>query len=138
MNIDMDMLTPILIALIGASVVSGSLLSLRAKQAHEALMRDRSERSEFNDTLKQQVDRLAAQVAQLSTEKEALLKSIGDLKADLAAAQVTIKSLRTGSDYEEVRCERSTRLLFIALVLDQTGCRARAQSKRLLRSGAGM
>ena len=56
-------------------------------------MRDRSERSEFNDTLKQQVDRLAAQVAQLSTEKEALLKSIGDLKADLAAAQVTIKSL---------------------------------------------
>lgn len=92
MNIDMDMLTPILIALIGAGGL-WQLLSLRAKQAHEALMRDRSERSEFNETLKQQVDRLAAQVAQLSSEKEALLKSIGDLKADLAAAQVTIKSL---------------------------------------------
>ncbi len=71
MNIDMDMLTPILIALIGAGGL-WQLLSLRAKQAHEALMRDRSERSEFNDTLKQQVDRLAAQVAQLSAEKEAL------------------------------------------------------------------
>jgi len=43
--------------------------------------------------LKQQVDRLTKQVDQLVSEKEALLKSIGDLKADLAAAQVTIKSL---------------------------------------------
>lgn len=92
MNIDMDMLTPLLVALIGATGL-WQLLSLRAKQGHEALMRDRSERSEFNDTLKQQVDRLAAQVTELVSEKEALLKSIGDLKADLAAAQVTIKSL---------------------------------------------
>ena len=92
MNIDMDMLTPILIALIGAGGL-WQLLSLKAKQGHEALMRDRSERSEFNDTLKQQVDRLAAQVTELVSEKEALLKAIGDLKADLAAAQVTIRSL---------------------------------------------
>ena len=92
MNIDMDMLTPILIALIGAGGL-WQLLSLKAKQGHEALMKDRSERTKFNDTLKQQVDRLAKQVDQLVSEKEALLKSIGDLKADLAAAQVTIKSL---------------------------------------------
>mgnify|MGYP003643698164 CR=1 FL=1 len=92
MNIDMAMLTPLIIALIGAGGL-WQLLSLKAKQGHEALMRDRSERTEFNDTLKQQVDRLAKQVDQLVSEKEALLQSIGDLKADLAAAQVTIKSL---------------------------------------------
>mgnify|MGYP003640600915 FL=1 len=93
MNIDMAMLTPILIALIGAGGL-WQLLSLKAKQGHEALMRDRSERTEFNDTLKVQVDRLAEQVKTLVSEKEALLKSMGDLKADLAAAQVTIKSLQ--------------------------------------------
>lgn len=92
MNIDMDMLTPVVIALIGAGGL-WQWLSLKAKQGHEALMRDRNERTEFNDTLKQQVDRLAKQVDKLVSEKEALLKSIGDLKADLSAAQVTIKSL---------------------------------------------
>tara|TARA_B110000858_G_C17625030_1_gene390823 strand:- start:273 stop:572 length:300 start_codon:yes stop_codon:yes gene_type:complete len=93
MNIDMNMLTPVLIALIGAGGL-WQLLSLKAKQGHEALMKDRSERTEFNDTLKLQVDRLAAQVNTLVSEKEDLLKSIGDLKADLAAAQATIKSLQ--------------------------------------------
>lgn len=93
MNIDMNMLTPIVIALIGAGGL-WQLLSLKAKQGHEALMRDRSERHEFNSTLKVQVDRLASQVNTLVSEKEDLLKSIGDLKADLAAAQATIKSLQ--------------------------------------------
>jgi peptidoglycan hydrolase CwlO-like protein len=93
MNVDMNMLTPIIIALIGAGGL-WQLLSLKAKQGHEALMRDRSERTEFNDTLKAQVDRLADQVSTLVSEKEDLLKSIGDLKADLAAAQATIKSLQ--------------------------------------------
>lgn len=87
-----EMLTPIIIALIGAGGL-WQLLSLKAKNQHEAMMKDRSERNEFNDTLKLQVDRLAAQVNALVSEKEDLLKSIGDLKADLAAAQVTIKSL---------------------------------------------
>jgi peptidoglycan hydrolase CwlO-like protein len=58
------------------------------------MMRDKTERSEFNDTLKLQVDRLAKQVNDLVSEKEELLKLMGDLKADLAAAQVTIKSLQ--------------------------------------------
>jgi peptidoglycan hydrolase CwlO-like protein len=57
-------------------------------------MKDRSERSEFNDTLKLQVDRLADQVNTLVSEKEDLLKSMGDLKAELAAAQATIKTLQ--------------------------------------------
>lgn len=93
MNIDMNMLTPILIALIGAGGM-WQLLSLKAKQGHDLLMKDRSERNEFNDTLKMQVDRLADQVNTLVSEKEELLKSIGDLKAELAAAQATIKSLQ--------------------------------------------
>ena len=90
---NMDMLTPIAIALIGAGGL-WQLLSLKAKHQHEALMKDRSERNQFNDTLKLQVDRLATQVNVLVSEKEDLLKSIGDLKADLAAAQATIKSLQ--------------------------------------------
>jgi chromosome segregation ATPase len=90
---NMDMLTPIAIALIGAGGL-WQLLSLKAKHQHEAMMSLRSERNEFNDTLKLQVDRLATQVNALVSEKEDLLKSIGDLKADLAAAQATIKSLQ--------------------------------------------
>ena len=90
---NMDIITPIAIALIGAGGL-WQLLSLKAKHQHEAMMKDRSERNEFNDTLKLQVDRLATQVSELVSEKEELLKSIGDLKADLAAAQATIKSLQ--------------------------------------------
>jgi len=90
---NMEMLTPIAIALIGAGGL-WQLLSLKAKHQHEAMMKDRSERNEFNDTLKLQVDRLATQVNALVSEKEDLLKSIGDLKADLAAAQATIRSLQ--------------------------------------------
>lgn len=90
---NMDMLTPIVIALIGAGGL-WQLLSLKAKHSHEAMMEDRAGRNEFNETLKVQVDRLAAQVTALVSEKEELLKSMGDLKADLAAAQATIKSLQ--------------------------------------------
>ena len=93
MNIDMEMVAPIAIALIGAGGL-WQLLSLKAKQSHDLLMKDRSERSEFNDTLKTQVDRLSEQVSQMVAEKEELLKTMGDLKADLAAAQATIKSLQ--------------------------------------------
>ena len=88
-----DMIMPLLLALIGAGGL-WQLLSLKAKQGHEAMMRDKTERSEFNDTLKLQVARLAKQVNDLVSEKEDLLKLMGDLKADLAAAQVTIKSLQ--------------------------------------------
>lgn len=93
MNINLEMLIPVAVALIGAGGL-WQLLSLKAKQGHEALMKDRSERSEFNDTLKLQVDRLADQVSTLVSEKEDLLKTMGDLKASLAAAEATIKSLQ--------------------------------------------
>lgn len=88
-----EMITPLLVALIGAGGL-WQLLSLKAKHTHEAMMQDKSERNEFNETLKMQVDRLVSQVNELVAEKEDLLKSMGDLKADLAAAQATIKSLQ--------------------------------------------
>lgn len=95
-----EMITPLLVALIGAGGL-WQLLQLKAKNTHEAMMQDRDHRNEFNDTLKAQVDRLASQVNQMVSEKEDLLKVIGDLKADLAAtsaalsaAEATIKSLQ--------------------------------------------
>ena len=92
LGLNMDVVTPILIALIGAGGL-WQLLSLKAKQAHEARLADKEERGEFNDTLRVQVDRLAEQVNALVKEKEALLIGMSELKAELAAAQTTIKHL---------------------------------------------
>lgn len=92
--LDLDMLTPILIALIGAGGL-WQLLSLRAKQAHEARLADKEERGEFNDTLRLQVDRLAEQVNTLTAQKEELLIAMAELKAELSAAKVTIAHLET-------------------------------------------
>ena len=89
---NMDMLTPIIVALVSAGGL-WTFLSNRSKQAHERAMQDREERGEFNDTLRVQVDRLAEQVNTLVREKEDLLRQISDLRADLAAAQTTIKHL---------------------------------------------
>lgn len=91
---DLDMLTPIIIALVGAGGL-WQLLSLRAKQAHEARLADKEERGEFNDTLKLQVDRLAEQVNTLTAQKEELLIAMAELKAELSAAKVTIAHLET-------------------------------------------
>lgn len=90
---DAEVAATVLIAFLGAGGL-WQLLSQKAKQNHEALMEDRADRSEFNETLRLQVDRLTEQVAALVTQKEELLKTMGDLKAELAAAQVTIKSLQ--------------------------------------------
>lgn len=92
--LDLDILTPILVALIGAGGL-WQLLSLRAKQAHEARLADKEERGEFNDTLKLQVDRLAEQVSTLTAQKEELLIAMSELKAELSAAKVTIAHLET-------------------------------------------
>lgn len=87
-----DMLTPIIVALIGAGGL-WTFLSTRSKLAHERAMQEREERGEFNDTLRIQVDRLAEQVNTLVREKEDLLRQMSDLRADLATAQTTIKHL---------------------------------------------
>ena len=91
-GLDMDTLTPILVALIGAGGL-WQLLSLRAKQAHEARLADKEERGEFNDTLKAQVDRLAEKLDQVTAENQNLLREMADLRAQLSAAQTTIQHL---------------------------------------------
>lgn len=92
LGINSDILVPIIVALVGAGGM-WQLFSLKAKQAHERMMQDKEERGEFNETLRAQVDRLAEQVNALVREKEALLHGMAELKAELAAAQTTIKHL---------------------------------------------
>lgn len=90
--VDMNTLTPILVALIGAGGL-WQLLSLKAKQAHEARLADKEERGEFNETLKAQVDRLAEKLDAVTAENQNLLREMADLRSQLAAAQTTIKHL---------------------------------------------
>lgn len=89
---NMDILSPILIALIGAGGL-WQLLTLKAKQAHEVRLAEKEVRGEFAETLKLQVDRLAKQVEALAKEKESLLLSMAELKSELSAAQTTIRHL---------------------------------------------
>ena len=89
---DFDMLTPIIIALVGAGGM-WQLFALRAKQAHEARIADKQERGEFNDTLREQVDRLAEKLDAVTAENKKLLLEMAELKAQLASAQTTIKHL---------------------------------------------
>ena len=91
--LDIEMLTPILIALIGAGGL-WKLLELRARQAHEARLADKEERGEFNDTLRAQVDRLAEKLDIVTAENQNLLREMAELKSQLAAAQTTIQHLQ--------------------------------------------
>ena len=89
-----EMLSPILIALIGAGGL-WQLLSLRAKQSHERALQDQSERGEFSDTLRDQVERLSAKLDKVIADKEQLLIEMADMKAQLAEANATIKHLES-------------------------------------------
>ena len=91
--VDMDMLTPILIALIGAGGL-WKFLELRARQAHQERLADKEERGEFNDTLRAQVDRLAEKLDIVTAENQNLLRELAELKSQLAAAQTTIQHLQ--------------------------------------------
>ena len=91
--INMEMLTPILIALIGAGGL-WKFLELKAKQAHERMMQDKDERGEFNDTLRAQVDKLAEKLDIVTAENQNLLREMAELKSQLAAAQTTIQHLQ--------------------------------------------
>lgn len=92
MQFDMDMLTPILIALIGAGGL-WKFLELKAKQSHERMMQDKDDRAEFNDTLRAQVDKLAEKLDAVTAENQNLLREMAELKSQLAAAQTTIQHL---------------------------------------------
>lgn len=92
MNI--EELLPIAIALVGSAGLWG-FLSLKAKQSHERALKGEVKHAEFNDTLKDQVQKLDAKVDKLVLEKEDLLKAIADLRAELAEARVTVQHLES-------------------------------------------
>lgn len=87
--------TPIIVALI--SVVGGagfwSWMQSKSKLAHEASLSEAADKTEFRETLKLQVDRLAEQVNRLVSEKEDLLREMAQLQAKVAAQDATIKHL---------------------------------------------
>ena len=87
--------TPIIVALI--SVIGGagfwSWMQSKSKLAHEASLADAADKTEFRETLKIQVDRLAKQVNTLVKEKEELLREMAQLQAKVAAQDATIRHL---------------------------------------------
>ena len=83
---------PVIIALVGSAGLWG-FLSLKAKQNHERSLKDDAKSAQFNETLKEQVDRLAEKLDVLTVQKEELLREIADMRAELAEARATIKHL---------------------------------------------
>ena len=49
--------------------------------------------TEYQNTLKEQVDRLAGKLDAYTKDKEELLREIGKLRSELASAQATIQHL---------------------------------------------
>lgn len=78
-------LITIIVALAG-SAGFWSFMSMREKTKREAA-------TEYQNTLKEQVDRLASKLDDYTKDKEELLREIGKLRSELATAQATIQHL---------------------------------------------
>ena len=89
---NMEALMPLAIALIGSAGL-WSFLSMRSKFAHERSMKDDEKSAVFNDTLREQVERLSTKLDKVIADKEQLLLEMADMKAELAQANATIKHL---------------------------------------------
>lgn len=87
-----EQFAPILVALVGSAGLWG-FLSLKAKQNHEKSLKDDAKSAQFNETLKDQVDKLADKLDALNAQKEELLREMGEMRAELAEARATIKHL---------------------------------------------
>ena len=85
--IGIEQIITIAVALVG-SAGFWSFISMREKTKREA-------NTEYQNTLKHQVDRLADRLDRKTEQIEELLHEIGRLRADLSAAQVTINHLET-------------------------------------------
>jgi peptidoglycan hydrolase CwlO-like protein len=90
MNI--DTLMPLAIALVGSAGL-WSFLTMRNKLSHEKSMNDDARSAQFNDTLREQVERLSDKLDRVIADKEQLLLEMSDMKAELAQARATIKHL---------------------------------------------
>jgi len=89
---DYEQFMPVLIAIVGSAGLWG-YLSQKSKMNHEKALKDDAKSAQFNDTLKEQVDRLADKLDKLTEDKEKLLIQMADMKAELAQAHATIKHL---------------------------------------------
>lgn len=84
--------TPIVIALLGSAGL-WTYLRIRSENQYNALAAEREYRGEFNETLRQQVEKLSAKLDKLADDKEELLKEIATLRHELGEAKATIKHL---------------------------------------------
>lgn len=87
-----EQMLPIILAALGSAGLWG-FLSLRAKQSHEKALKDDATTAQFNDTLREQVERLSEKLDKVISDKEHLLVEMSDMKAALAEANATIKHL---------------------------------------------
>lgn len=87
-----EQLIPIIVALVSAGGL-WTYLSKRAEHRYEASRADASSRAEFQDTLKEQVERLSQKLDRVLEDKEQLLREVSELKASLARAEATIQHL---------------------------------------------
>lgn len=87
-----EQMMPLILAALGSAGLWG-FLSLRAKQSYEKSLRDDDKSAQFNDTLKEQVERLSQKLDKVIADKEQLLVEMSDMKAQLAEANATIKHL---------------------------------------------
>ena len=87
-----EQMLPIILAALGSAGLWG-FLSLRAKQAHEKSLNDDATTAQFNDTLREQVEKLSEKLDKVISDKEHLLVEMSDMKAALAEANATIKHL---------------------------------------------
>ena len=87
-----EQLIPIIVALVSAGGL-WAYLSKRAEHTYEASKADLAARAEFQDTLKDQVERLSEKLDRVLADKEQLLREVSELKASLARAEATIQHL---------------------------------------------
>lgn len=87
-----DQLVPIIVAVISAGGL-WTYLSNKAKHAYDAAKDDLASKAQFQETLKEQVERLSVKLDKVLEDKEQLLREITELKASLARAEATIQHL---------------------------------------------
>lgn len=87
-----DQLIPIIVALVSAGGL-WTYLSKRSEQQYLSSRDDKESRAEFQDTLKEQVERLSVKLDKVLEDKEQLLREVSELKASLARAEAVIQHL---------------------------------------------
>jgi peptidoglycan hydrolase CwlO-like protein len=87
--------TPIIIAAIGVLGTGGlwQWMQVKSKLSAEAKSAENADKAEFRESLKAQVDMLQQENKELREKVEILLKEMAEVKAELAAANATIRHL---------------------------------------------